>query len=375
MFLCVNSCFIADTGDQASDANDQLYGYEHHALPEYDILETPPFQKVLWQNAQLMQALKGSSMQSGECVPGMGSCPPVKITCEELKEACNYAHHPGLKSPEYEPPCAGKILALFGCNQNAAAPLPDNTKLPPPEEAKVLAHPPEEAKELPKEEPQQEAKPDLHPAVADAIDLSNKEKEKTEGEKATSEDSSHQVEEKISDIKNIHDADIGEINKMGDNKITDIKTESIKAFNDNQKNHGVEGKVGLLNEEDSLALMTEIGNHIQQSLNGKLSIGENNKNRDTATKSIPNNKTKVTNQKGKTDHSSTDADSKELTTYFNSVKPLSEGREISLNNKPLLENFLEAQKESNRKFVNNFKMHQTKEFVEVLEKEEIPYEN
>lgn len=330
---------------------------------------------MLWQNAQLMQAMKGSSMQSGGCVPGMGSCPPVKITCEELKEACNNAHYPGLKSPEYEPPCAGKILALFGCGENAAAPLPDNTKLVPPEEAKELAHPPEEAKELPKEEPQEEAKPDLHPAVVDAIDLSNKEKEKTESQKVTSEDSSHQVEEKNSEIKNINDADVGKINKIGGNKIKDIKIESIKAFNDNQENHGVEGKVGLLNEEDSLALMTEIGNHIQQSLNGKLSIDEDNKNRDTATKSLPNNKTKVTNQKGKTDHSSIDADSKELTTYFDSVKPLSEGREISLNNKPLLENFLEAQKESNRKFVNNFKMHQTKEFVEVLEKEEIPYEN
>lgn len=231
-------------GDQASDANDQLFGYEHHALPEYDVMETPPFQESLWQNVQLQELLKAGKRP---CAPGMGSCPPVNSPhiCENLNNMCGgvNAVHPPATAVHLAPPCASQILALFGCGPPTPAPSP-SPPTPPPLEPQHLLPIPVKKPPPKKDDKKDDKKPEKPP---------NKGSKKPDKKPEKPPDKPNWKKENypLSDF-------VDENDKEKD--LADIM--SHKKMN--------EGKVGLMNEEQSLALMSAIGSDLDKSLQEKI---------------------------------------------------------------------------------------------------------
>lgn len=234
-------------GDQASDSNDQLYNYEHHALPEYDIMETPPFHEVLWQNAQLHEALKAGAKPG--CASGMGSCPPVnaKVTCQNLHNACAVnAQHP-VHKVKFAPPCAAKILALFGCGK--PEPPPKKPK-PPPHIDEPLPIPIKVKKpEKPKEEEEKPEKP--------------KEEEK-KPDKPKEDDSKKKGDPLVDFISDSMD----QSPETAGNTAATTQTTKKQA----------QSRIGLLNPEQSLSLMSAIGSDLEESLTETFHDGDNNNN-------------------------------------------------------------------------------------------------
>jgi len=137
--------------EDGSDSISELYGYEHHALPEYDILETPQFHETP-RGQKLLQDIASSN--GGGC-PGMGSCPPIaaKIACQNIQTTCNDKGESS-QAIDYESPCAAKILSLFGCKVNEKVDAP----VEPLQHTSLSNSPKEEAKPETKLEDQPELK-------------------------------------------------------------------------------------------------------------------------------------------------------------------------------------------------------------------------
>ena len=145
------------------------YGYEHHALPEYDVKETPPFYVKMLEG--LKMAEKGEK-KPGCSHPGAtcGMASPVfhlnDDQCNTLAGNC-MASKPITSG--YEEPCPWKIIEmLFGCKKpkkpasdpavagkpdgvEPPAPKPDAPEAPKPEAPKPEAPKPEAAKKPPEE--------------------------------------------------------------------------------------------------------------------------------------------------------------------------------------------------------------------------------
>ena len=122
------------------------YGYEHHALPEYDIKETPPFYITMLQGLKMVEEGKkkpGCEHPGGDC----GMMNPVfhlnDDQCNSLAGNCMPSRP---VTSGYEEPCPWKIIEmLFGCKKPAkpvshpieagkpdvVEPKPDNPEKPP----------------------------------------------------------------------------------------------------------------------------------------------------------------------------------------------------------------------------------------------------
>eukprot|EP00794_Sanderia_malayensis_P005410 gene5411-6086_t len=116
------------------DLENWAYGYEHHALPEYDIKETPPFYVAILQGLKLMQENK-SAPGCKEAKPGCG--PMIPLTNDQCNTlAGNCMPSKPITSDGFEKPCPWKILEwIYGCKEPkrpTTSEKPDETEPPVP---------------------------------------------------------------------------------------------------------------------------------------------------------------------------------------------------------------------------------------------------
>lgn len=146
------------------------YGYEHHALPEYDIKETPPFYVTMLQGLKMAEEDK-KKPACGHAGAECGMYSPVfhlnDDQCNTLAGNCM-----GSKpiTSSYEEPCPWKIIEmLFGCKKppkptgpvvpgkpdgvEPPAPKPDEPEAPKPDEPKKPGEEKEEKEEGGKPKP------------------------------------------------------------------------------------------------------------------------------------------------------------------------------------------------------------------------------
>ena len=332
----------------------------------------PAFQEVMWQNAQLQQTLKGGAKPS--CAPGMGSCPPINSdkTCQNLEATCAAnAQHPKDPKVDYEAPCTEKILKLFGCDKAKQAaqekpmeepkedkpkPLPIPKKKPPVEEEK------EKEKEAPPPPPPPKKKPDLRPI----------------GEQLTSEDSGSKITPG-SAVDGVTQSMKGvQARKLEENTENSLQAKQSFYRDPHNKPEDNTGKVGLMNEEESLALMTAIGTDLQKSLSHKFSPESKNHQLEDDESKLNNHHKHhkqdndmtddiTGNLHNKTSNGDSKVESKELTSYFqtlNGAQDSSEGKEISLTDKPALSNFFHNTDDSDTHLRETKEWHETKEVQE-----------
>jgi len=224
-------------------------------------METPPFQETMWQNAQLQELLKAGKKPGlpPPCAPGMGSCPPVNNPhiCQHLHHVCDVnAHHPPQTKINFKPPCAGEILALFGCGK----PKPPE-KPPPPPPPPLPQHPiPIPKKKPPKEEKKKEDdKPppkNDKPPPKDDKPPPKEEKPPKEGEKKEKYPLADLVDNTTNNKDQLHDI-------MAAQSKSTVKNKQL------HRDAKEEGTVGLMNEQQSLALMTAIGSDLEKTLKSK----------------------------------------------------------------------------------------------------------
>ena len=154
---------MLDVNHVESGTQNWNYDYEHHALPEYDVKETPPFHLALLQGMKMMEEAKNPKAGSKPCV---GLCPPathlVDLSpqqCEMLYSWCKPKKQPA--ESQYELPCPYKILEkLYGCKPPAKAekegdqhPVekPEELFSEKPEEPEIPPQKPMKAKKVPSE--------------------------------------------------------------------------------------------------------------------------------------------------------------------------------------------------------------------------------
>eukprot|EP00112_Aurelia_sp_Birch-Aquarium-sp1_P015438 Seg3419.1 transcript_id=Seg3419.1/GoldUCD/mRNA.D3Y31 product=Ectin protein_id=Seg3419.1/GoldUCD/D3Y31 len=134
------------------DLENWAYGYEHHALPEYDVKETPPFYVTMLEGLKMAEEnkKKPSCQQGGTCEPMLhlndDQCNTLAGNCMPSKP---------VTQTSYEEPCPWKIIEmLFGCKKPAKPkpPMmtgkPDGMEPPPPK--------PDEPEKPPAEKPKKE---------------------------------------------------------------------------------------------------------------------------------------------------------------------------------------------------------------------------
>ena len=143
------------------DLENWAYGYEHHALPEYDVKETPPFYVTMLEGLKMAEENK----KKPSCQQGGTPCEPMlhlnDDQCNILAGNCMPSKP--VTQTSYEEPCPWKIIEmLFGCKKPAKPkpPMitgkPDGMEPPPPkpdEPEKPVAEKPEN------EEKEKEKKP------------------------------------------------------------------------------------------------------------------------------------------------------------------------------------------------------------------------
>eukprot|EP00795_Rhopilema_esculentum_P012506 gene12506-3191_t len=105
------------------DLENWAYGYEHHALPEYDVKDTPPFYVKMLQG--LKMAEEGKKKPS--CQQDSGACQPMfhlnDDQCNNLAGNCMPSKP--ITNSNYEEPCPWKIIEmLFGCKKPAGPKIP-----------------------------------------------------------------------------------------------------------------------------------------------------------------------------------------------------------------------------------------------------------
>ena len=160
------------------------------------------------------------------------------------------------------------------------------------------------------------------------------------------------------------------------------KNEAKQSFQKNTQNTLSENneRVGLMNEEQSLALMTAIGNDLQKSLAEKFHGDVNiiDDPLETKHQQPHHDVTYDIKEKPITEATSTQLkntakdDQKQLTSYFltENKKP-SLGKEISIHDSLSLKEFFDWTQKQRNKLLKQ--QHETKEFIEIQEKVEKTY--
>ena len=127
------------------DLQNWAFDYEHHALPEYDVKETPPFYINMLERIKMAEKGKGPG-----CEHMGGGCGSTNPVFHLNDDQCNILAGNCMPSkpvnPNYEEPCPWKIIEmLFGCRKPAkpmrkpigdgkpdeVEPKPDNPEKPP----------------------------------------------------------------------------------------------------------------------------------------------------------------------------------------------------------------------------------------------------
>ena len=122
------------------DLENWAYGYEHHALPEYDVKETPPFYVTMLQGLKMAEEGKkkpGCGQTGGDC--GMVN-PLFHLNGDQCNTLAGNCMTSKPVTSNYEEPCPWKIIEmLFGCKKPAKPPgnpavagKPDGIEPPPP---------------------------------------------------------------------------------------------------------------------------------------------------------------------------------------------------------------------------------------------------